>query len=390
MVAAAGGVGWVGSLAWVAHPAAGNALQRFFPDWFNAPFTWTGELSLSSHFFAAHLLLLVTFWMLLKKPSAATATGAFIAAAALGLLHPYSLGLVVGVALAAPLLGTLARREICYGDYVIPAAAVLGAAIASWYYWQSLEHDAGLASWYSQNILPSPNPLGLLLAYLPLLPLVAVGVRKLWQQREQAASRLVLAWLALPALLAYLPLLYQRRFLDGYFIPVGLVAAIGWAAWKPRQPAKAAAAAVLVALLAVTPLLRAALQVDRLAHWLQQDVALTQDEAAALLWVGEHCQPGEAALADRAFVRLWVPFLASNCRTDAAHHHLSFNYQQRSAAAAELFSSSTPQSAAALTWDQFFKTTAQYVVVSDPAWPALPSLALAASFGSVRVFTAAD
>lgn len=386
MVATAGGVGWLGAVAWSTAPSLGLALQRLFPDWFQAGLTWTGVLASSSHPFVVGMLMLALFWTLLRRPGTVASALAFVLACALGILHPYSIGLVAGVAVAVPLLGLIGGGTVRPQSWAAAAAATAGEAAAATYYLWAIARNPGLSSWYGQNVLPTPNPIGLLLAYLPLLPLVYLGVRALWRRwQSDAFSRLMLVWLALPLALAYLPLPFQRRFLDGYYVPLGLVAAVGWLHWQPRKPAARAIAAVGIGtLLAVTPLFRAAVQIDRLINWRQQASLVTEDEIAAVRWAGDRCGGG-VVLMDRIHARLWVPFLAPRCRTDAAHPHLTVDFQRRAHAAYSLFGYAEPAEAEA-AWRGFFSATTRYVVATNPSWEAPPFLGQVNQFGAARVF----
>lgn len=389
LAAGAGGLGWVGAVAWFSNPSLGPTLRSYFPDWFYAGPTWTGVLASSSHPFAVALLLLALLLALLHRPGVAAGVAAFTLAATLGIVHPYSIALVGAVAVAVPLLGATSLGRARAREWSTSAATLAGSGVAAAYYLRGLARDPGLSSWYSQNIIPSPSPLGLLLCYLPLVPLVAIGVRMLWRSwRTQASSRLLLLWLTLPVALAYLPVPFQRRFLDGYYIPVGIAAAIGWVSWRPGRPwARAAAAASLVFLLSLTPLLRSIVQAERLANWRDDYSTLTADEVAAVRWVGERCLPGEVALADRQFLRLWVPFLTQHCRTDAAHPHLSENFQNRERAIETLFARGTTQGLAERIWQEYFVGRTGHLVSTDYTWEPPSFLKVEERFGDVRVLT---
>jgi len=198
----------------------------------------------------------------------------------------------------------------------------------------------------------------------------------------------MLIWLILPVALAYIPVPYQRRFLDGYYIPVGLVAAIGWIHWAPRRATtKVVAAVALGMLLSMTPLFRAAIQVERLTDWTHQDAALSEYEVAAIHWVGERCTAGEVVLIDKLYPRLLVPFLTPQCRSDAAHPHISIDFQQRYRAVNLFFSDTITQDEAEAVWRDFFNARTRYVIETNPNWVVPSFLKLVAQFGTTRVFT---
>jgi hypothetical protein len=83
--------------------------------------------------------------------------------------------------------------------------------------------------WNDQAVTLTPNPLHLLLAYLPYLVLGFLVWRG-WRARP-LAQRWSLAflwvWLGTVAVLLYLPLNPQRRFVEGLQVPLSMLAALG-------------------------------------------------------------------------------------------------------------------------------------------------------------------
>ena len=382
-VVAAGGVGWIGGLVWAAFPGAGDRLQYLFPEWFWAHFSWTGEMSLSPHFAAVHILQLAAFGALLAKPRILTVAGAAAAAFVLGIIHPYSLALTAGVAAAVAGSKTIVDRGFRWAPAATATAAVVGSVAAAVYYTLEMSNDAGLASWYRQNVLQSPSPLGIIVSYLPLLPLVALGVRKLaGEWRKNRAAPLLLAWLLLPLLLAYVPSPFQRRFLDGYYLPVGLVAAYGWAAWRAGSRRKLVLGCALAFVLVLTPLLRA---MNHAAALVENTYAsdVSPDEVAALAWLRSRCQLGDVAVSDSLYLRQWIPFHTGSCSTAAGHQHLSALFKRDAALMHLAFGGSDPLLRAA-AWRQLPERI-RYVVLVDPVSHLPPCGIVATEFGKVRV-----
>ena len=163
----------------------------------------------------------------LARPSAANPYGlpdgliAGLCLLGLGLMQPATVlvaWIVIGAFLAAvwaarrsfsifrktPLLW----RAVWAG--VIPAPLVIYTAWA-------FARDPVLRGWSAQNAIISPNPVYYLLAYGGLIPLVFIGVRRLWLSLGLPAL-LPLAWLVVLPVLAYAPVNLQRRLIEGVWV----------------------------------------------------------------------------------------------------------------------------------------------------------------------------
>jgi hypothetical protein len=90
--------------------------------------------------------------------------------------------------------------------------------------------------------VPTPTPplIKYLLGYGLLLPLAAMGVRRLWPTagsdgQEPDLRRLQpIAWVVVGLAIAYLPVAFQRKLIMGYHLPLGLLAgiAVAWLAGR--------------------------------------------------------------------------------------------------------------------------------------------------------------
>ncbi len=100
---------------------------------------------------------------------------------------------------------------------------LLGAGIPIVLNLYLLARDPYLQAWAAQNQIPSPHFLHYVLAYGLLLPFAIIGARHLSKQ-EKDSSLLLITWLlALPVLL-YLPLGLQRRFAEGIWLVLVVLA----------------------------------------------------------------------------------------------------------------------------------------------------------------------
>jgi hypothetical protein len=106
--------------------------------------------------------------------------------------------------------------------YVIPAPLFL-------YYYVTLSANPVMQAWNAQAVTLSPNPLHYVLTYLPYLALALPGLpllrRRDFPRRE--ALLFLWFWLAAVALLLYMPLNPQRRFVQGLQVPLAILATLG-------------------------------------------------------------------------------------------------------------------------------------------------------------------
>lgn len=154
----------------------------------------------------------------------------------------------LGCGLAQPLTGILA---LCLAVLYLAAVAVwywFQPGQASWANWRrtfqlvlvasiflaplafynlyTLFADPFTQAWTEQNRLPSPHPLHYLLAYGLVLPFAVAGIRRLWQKSTEWAV-FSLAWIVVLIVLAYLPFNLQRRLVEGGWVMLVALAALG-------------------------------------------------------------------------------------------------------------------------------------------------------------------
>ncbi|MBN2302893.1 MAG: hypothetical protein JXQ72_00360, partial [Anaerolineae bacterium] len=91
--------------------------------------------------------------------------------------------------------------------------------------------DPLLASWLDQGDTYSPPPWFLFSLYGPVLALAVIGAAWTVRRRtEPSAGSLapVALWFVVVLGLIYVPVNFQRRFMEGWHIPVTMLAAVGW------------------------------------------------------------------------------------------------------------------------------------------------------------------
>jgi len=173
------------------------------------------------------LLLAISGLRLLEQPSW---TGTFLAAIiglGLSLIHPYSLPLVLG------LLGLLwvwrsyaARQANWLSLAQLATIGLLSLPYLAYSFWLFATNPV-FHSWQQQNRLLSPNPIHYLLGYGLVAVLALVGLLHPREWRRLRQSRFLGLWLLVVPVLLYIPSNLQRRFLDGYQLPVVMAALVG-------------------------------------------------------------------------------------------------------------------------------------------------------------------
>lgn len=83
-----------------------------------------------------------------------------------------------------------------------------------------------LSRWNAQNLTLSPPVWDLFISIAPAIFLVVLAARHFFRSKE-TVPRTLLVWLIGCLVLLYFPFNLQRRFLNGFFVPVALLAALG-------------------------------------------------------------------------------------------------------------------------------------------------------------------
>ena len=273
----------------------------------------------SAHFpLATALILLLAMQIALpaRRPSPSSLALIFLSATLLGAVQPFGF-LPLGAALAAWMIWGRIDTGV-FPEGTVAGFAAAGLGILPW-----AVHDLWIvrslpafASWFSQNLTPTPPIWDLALSLgLPGLIAAVSLVRFLRNPgsiraklRSVPRERLLLGlWIAVNLLLLYAPFSLQRRLMMGMWIPLAALAAPAIDAWLFR-PAISLGRALTVCVLvfltsAIIPfiLLTAGLTRNPLLF-------LTRDEAAAVDWLEINAQ-GSVVLAEPE-VSLWLPGMA--------------------------------------------------------------------------------
>lgn len=153
--------------------------------------------------------------------------------------------------------------------------------------------DPVLKQWNAQNLLPSPHPLHYLLGYATLLVPGIFGLWALWRRRPVLA-RFITSWaLAVPALL-YAPLTTQRRLIEGFQLPLVILAI--WGLTVVLRRFRWWTLPALLSLTLTTTLLILAGGVNY-ARLRAEPIFHPPDQLAAFGWLAQNAEPGQVALS---------------------------------------------------------------------------------------------
>ncbi len=208
----------------------------------NAP-DWLGWLPVDFKMPEAHLffsaltfphvalgtaLILASFWFSLR---AFAPTGKWLYAVAAGLanialaiVYPFLIYLIVAVMALYWLYRTARARRVLWREALRLGVAIGLAAPLALYYAVALATNPVFHAWDAQSITLSPPLPHYVVAYGVMLLLALLTLRR---ARDDAHAFLWM-WLVAVALLVYAPLNPQRRFVEGVWVPLSILAAVGW------------------------------------------------------------------------------------------------------------------------------------------------------------------
>ncbi len=311
--------------------------------------------------FGMALFTLVLGWSLqaYRQGKLKYAVGAGLVGLVLGLSHGYDLILVYGVLFVFTLV-MLARDGWSWRWMVNLTIVVTLSVPPALYFVYLTRTDAVwrevLAQFANAEVF-SPDPLNLLLLMgIPLLLALVTfdGILPLRARRE--SELLVKTWFGVNFFLIYLPVEYQIHFINGWQIPICILATIGLYKYIVPQitnvpllarrlsgldPARLRALLAVILLLVVLPtnLYFVGWRVlDMSRH--QAPYFLPRDELAAFEWLRLNTTPDDVVLSSLDTGQ-FVPGFAGN-RTFLAHWSNTLDFFKKRAVVKRFFGASTP------------------------------------------------
>jgi hypothetical protein len=339
----ASGLGWLTEIL-APTPPIGVSPMDF---WMLSGFTYLAVLT-TPHFCAATALLLGVYLLLLEPPegpSLKRAILAILASLGLGIIHPYALLLADLPPVLYWSIEALRTRRVAWrGLATVVAMGLAQAPLVIYDLWVFTTQPV-FAGWAAQNVTLSPPVRIYLEGYGLLLLAGAVGAVVLVRQRNWKAT-FPLLWIALVALLVYLPWNLQRRFLEGVQVPLGLFAGVGLAdGLLPERRSQRAvqwrwlALALAVALITMSNLyLTAALTAAASARL--PELFWSADLLAGLDWLAAHSAWDETVLAACETGSLVAGHIGH--RMILGHGMETVAFREKQGAVARFFAADTP------------------------------------------------
>ncbi|GAB4410266.1 MAG: hypothetical protein Kow00106_04110 [Anaerolineae bacterium] len=206
--------------------------------------------------------------------------------------------------------------------------------------------DPQLASWLAQGNTYTPPVWGMANLYGPVWVLAFAGA---WHAARQhrAGSRGALLWFLTVLALIYLPVNFQRRFMEGWHVPVAILAATGWAhEIAPRlQRAMTARAARLVLIISLALVTASpAHTLSTVTRYVVQHpddplVYAHPAERGAVAWLREHATLNDVVLS-YFYSGNWLPARAP-VRSFLGHWSLTAEVTQRIGEVESFFDAAT-------------------------------------------------
>jgi hypothetical protein len=189
------------------------------------------------------LLLVVSGLQLLIHPLWSTAAYAALQGLLLSTIHPYSLPVVMVLLGSYWAWRSYAARHSHWKALIqLAAVGLVNLPYLAYSLWLFATNPV-FHSWQQQNRILSPNPIHYVLGYGIVSVLALVGLLHPHTWRRFREHRFLVIWLLLVPVGLYYPSNLQRRFLDGYQLPVVLIALAGFLfavhklspAWRRRS-----------------------------------------------------------------------------------------------------------------------------------------------------------
>lgn len=290
-----------GGLGWILLTGVAAELWRDMPLVFISPesFGFLAAVSLPHLILARGLLLLGLVAYLEQQNGDRRAASPAVLIILTALVHPLSGAIAVGVIGLHQLAGLgAASVEGTWADWkssVSSAAAMTAPALLYFAYlafraWM----DPFLQGWAAQNQIDSPHLGYYFLAWGFLGPLALIGARRALRSGESDRLLLVVWAIALP-MLAYAPVGVQRRLVEGGWVVLATLGAMGLGGVRESEWRVRIKLAVLA--LSLPGSLLILLGAGRHARLPSQPAFVPSEKAGAFQWLDERAQADEIVLA---------------------------------------------------------------------------------------------
>jgi hypothetical protein len=318
------------------------------------------------HFVAGITLIMLALWLAFGALTTAGGRRWWLALAAgvgnllLAVVYPYLLLIPAGVLGVYYLLLVWPERRLRWpeaGALVVVFAVPLPLML---YYVSVLSSNPVMQQWNAQAVTLSPTPLHYFLAYLPYLvpALLTLRLFKRSHVLRQEAFIFLWVWVAVTVVLLYTPINPQRRFVEGFQIPLAILATIGLFEWvlpglgqtrlfralalRPRYSAAGLQKLAVVLFIATSSLIHFFIYMATVLSLVSAQaypLFRPQAEIEAMLWLGQQTTDREVVLADY-WTGSYLPSIAGS-RVFVGHLYETVRFEERRELARQFFDERT-------------------------------------------------
>lgn len=177
---------------------------------------------------------------------------------------------------------------------------ISSTGILPWAY--QMHANPGFLAWLSADISRSPGPVSYLLGYGLLVVFAALGAVTHLGNVRAKETKLLFVWIAVTIVLIYIPYAAQRRFIEGFHIPLAILATQGIISIARMAPVRAITLVTLIFSGMMVP--TAVMKTVWDARAIRSDTNesyyfhITSDELSAMRWLEARTIPSDVTLSN--------------------------------------------------------------------------------------------
>lgn len=254
----------------------------------------------------------------------------------LGFVHIYDVITIYAVISVYILLLWIRERKINFDYFMHGLVFLLVSFSSTLYYILVFTLDPVFQNWTDQNQLISPPVSGYLFGFGFILLFATLFILYLIKNKtffKKPGTTFLSVWLIVNFLILYFPISIQRRFVEGMFIPMAILASFGFMMLLRKYcPKKFHSYAISIFLLILIPS-----NVYVFLSYFNPTYDpgspyhaphyLSDDQVSVLNWLGKQASPEEVILADAKFSN-YIPRVAGS-KVYIGHWAQTVNYNEK-------------------------------------------------------------
>jgi hypothetical protein len=269
--------------------------------WVSEAYPFLSSLA-NPHFPLGIALILWIIYLYTLPETWARITYLFDLTLLLSLVMPFGVVIICLIVLFMEAANGIKKQKV---QIIKLAITTIGGGAYLLYQYFVILSDPMLAQWNNQNYTAAPPVWDVAISLNPAFLLAVYGIGKYRKDQEFIKKYLpFIIWIIGGAILLYVPFNLQRRFLVGYFVPVGLMAGVLLDRFRKSNPDKLKKLPVVV--LALSLITNIIFLVGILGTLKDNDPMYYQsnDELATLQWLDENAPDQSVVLASPQFANI--------------------------------------------------------------------------------------